>query len=241
VIPVVSFALEALVALLAPPRCASCDASVRLVAAFCPACAGTAVRLQAGPGPPAAAFVYGGAVARAIVRMKYESRPDLARPLGDLLWRALRPHARSLRGVVVVPVPLHVTRLVERGFNQSALLAGRLAAHAGYLEATFQPGALARTKATRQQAALDRPARVTNVAGAFRVRQPAALRGRTVLLVDDVTTTGATFDACEEALAGAGAADVHRIAVASAPQRVEEADKERQALRRPWGYHGAHP
>lgn len=240
-ITVVSFALEAFMALLAPPRCASCDASVRLFAAFCPTCAGTAVRMNAGAGPPVAAFIYGGAVARAIVRMKYESRPDLARPLGDLLWRALRPHARSLRGLVVVPVPLHVTRLVERGFNQSALLARRLAGHAGHLDASFQPGALARTKPTRQQAALDRPARVTNVAGAFRVRQPAAIQGRTILLVDDVTTTGATFDACEEALAGSGAADVRRIAVASAPQRVEEGAKERQALRRPWGYHAGHP
>ena len=237
--PLVSVALEGLLALLAPPRCAGCDAAVRLLAVFCPSCASTAVRItDAGPGLPAAALIYGGAVARAIGRMKYEDRPDLARPLGDLLWRALQPHAEGLRGVVVVPVPLHVTRLVERGFNQSALLAGPLAARLG---APFRPGTLARTRATGQQAALDRAGRITNVAGAFSVRRAGSVRGREVLLVDDVTTTGATLDACEQALADAGAARVQRIALASAPQRVEEAVKDRQALRAAREYHAAHP
>jgi ComF family protein len=237
--PLVSLALEGLLALLAPPRCAGCDAPVHLLAVFCPSCASTAVRIaDEGPGLPAAALVYGGAVARAIGRMKYEGRPDLARPLGDLLWRALQPHAAVLRGVVVVPVPLHVTRLVERGFNQSALLAGRLAARLG---APFRPGALARTRATGQQAALDRAGRITNVAGAFSVRHAGSVRARTVLLVDDVTTTGATLDACEHALASAGIARVQRIALASAPQRVEEGGKDRQALRAAREYHAPHP
>jgi ComF family protein len=220
--PIASFALEALLATLAPPRCAACDAPVRLLAVFCPSCARTAVSAGDGSERPAAALVYGGAVARAITRMKYESRPDLARPLGDLLWRALEPHAASLRGAIVIPVPLHPSRLAERGFNQSALLARPIAQH---LAAPFAPRALERVRETRQQATLERAARVGNVAGAFAVRRghaSALVRDRAVLLVDDVMTTGATLDACARALAGGGVSRVDRVVVAAAPQRVED-------------------
>ena len=160
-----------------------------------------------------AAFVYGGAVARAIGRMKYEDRPDLARPLADLLWRAVEPVADALRGAVVVPVPLHADRLAERGFNQSALLARHVARRLG---ARFGPLALARTRGTLQQASLEREARVANVAGAFVVRDRALVCGRSVLVVDDVQTTGATLDACASALVAAGASSVARAVVAAA-------------------------
>ena len=223
----VSFALEGLLAVLAPPRCAACDARVRWLAVFCPSCARSATSAAEGPGRPSAALVYGGAVARAIARMKYESRPDLARPFGDLLWRALAPHGGSLRGVVVVPVPLHPSRLAERGFNQSALLARRVARH---LSAPFAPRALARTRETQQQATLDRAARVGNVEGAFEVRRGrggAPVRGRAVLLVDDVMTTGATLDACERALGEGGATRVNRVVLAAAPHRVEDPNWDR--------------
>ncbi len=206
-------AFEALVAILAPPRCAACDTRVRLLAAFCPPCGSTAERLSAKPAGATAALAYGGAVARAIVRMKYENRPDLARPLADLLWRALEPLAPSLRESLVVPVPLHPHRLAERGFNQSALIGGRVARR---LRAQFGPMALARARGTLQQAALEREARVANVSGAFVVRDANLVRDRHVLLVDDVQTTGATLDACAAALFGAGASGVTRAVVAAA-------------------------
>jgi ComF family protein len=239
---VISFALEALLATLAPPRCAACDAGVRVLAVFCPPCARTAISTAGGSARPVAALVYGGAVARAIARMKYEARPDLARPLGDLLWRALEPHVASLRGAVVVPVPLHPSRLAERGFNQSALLARPIARR---LAGRFAPRALERTRETRQQATLERAARVGNVEGAFDVRggrAGALVRGRAVLLVDDVMTTGATLDACATALERAGAGRVDRAVLASAPQRVEDDGQDQEALGQPWGYHGRrHP
>ena len=209
-----TLALELFALLLAPARCAACDANVpRRTAVFCSPCASTAdVPLEDDP-RATAAFVYGGAVARAIVRLKYERRPDLARPLGDLLWRALAPRASALTGAVVVPVPLHVTRLAERGFNQSALLGKRLAHQLG---APLLPMALTRSRDTSQQAILGREARLANVADAFRSRQPDRVRGRMVLLVDDVRTTGATLEACEQVLLAAGAAGVVSAVVARA-------------------------
>jgi ComF family protein len=207
-------ALDLFGSLLAPARCAACDARVGVGAAFCAACATEVLRAPAGPhetGSPVAAFLYGGAVATAIARMKYGARPDLARPLGDLLWRALEPCAEALRGVVVVPVPLHPTRLAERGFNQAALLAHRIARHLG---APVAARALVRERDTVRQVVLDRDARLVNVANAFRVRAKAPLRGRAVLLLDDVCTTGATLRACADALRAGGAASVRTAVVA---------------------------
>jgi len=207
-----ALAFDVFASVLAPPRCAACDAPVPRLAVFCPSCAST-VEVGGQGGGDDAAFVYGGAVAQAIVRMKYESRPDLARPLGDLLWRSIAPRAGALRDVLVVPVPLHPSRLAERGFNQSSLLARRVARHLG---APFAPLALARGRDTPKQATLDREARLANVAGAFRTREPARVCGRAVLLVDDVSTTGATLEACAHALRAAGAGAVATAVLARA-------------------------
>jgi ComF family protein len=212
-----SVAFEFVVSLLAPPRCAACDVRVTLGAAFCRGCAASVERARVDDPRTIAAFLYGGAVARAIVRFKYERRPDLARPLGDLLWRAVEPHASALAGAVVVPVPLHRVRLAERGFNQAALIAGRLARHLGSPVACL---ALARVRDTPQQAALDRRTRLANVAGAFRVCVPARVRGRAVLLVDDVCTTGATLGACAHALVEAEAGSVSLAVVARAAENA---------------------
>ncbi len=211
-----SLAFEHVVALLAPPRCAACDDPVAVLATFCAACASTVERAPAGggagsDGSPAAALVYDGAVARAIVRMKYGRRPDLARPFGDILWTAIEPWARQLDGAVVVPVPLHPTRLAERGFNQSALIARGVARRLG---APLRPLALARIRDTPQQAVLEREERLRNVVGAFRVRRSAEVAGRKVLLVDDVCTTGATIGAAAGALREAGAGVVMAAVVA---------------------------
>jgi ComF family protein len=211
--PLASLALEAFAALLAPPRCAACDARVPLLAAFCEACARAVERARIDDAGALAAFVYGGPVARAIARFKYEGRPDLARPLADLLWRAVEPYATALAEAVVVPVPLHRMRLAERGYNQSALLGARLARRLGI---PALPLALARVRDTPRQATLDRAARQANVERAFRVRTPSAVCGRRVLLVDDVWTTGATLGACARALREARSSDVSLAVVARA-------------------------
>ncbi len=208
---VASLLTALLTALVAPPRCTACDAPVRLGVAFCPRCALTLVRCEPREGRWGA-FVYAGAVADAVRRLKFEDRPDLARPLAAG-WGALLPELREARVDVLVPVPLHASRLVERGYNQSALLAGELSAMLGV---PSLPLMLARPVATERQTDLPASARATNVAGAFHVRRPREAAGRRILLVDDVETTGATLDACARALEQAGAARVFAAVVARA-------------------------
>jgi len=204
--------------LLSPPRCAACDVGVSRRRVFCAPCAAT-VETCSTPGGANESDVidlafgyYGGALAQAIRRLKYEDRPDLARPLGELLRGACR--AARIRADVVVPVPLHPRRLVLRGYNQCSLLAARVAPE---LDARLVTSALARAVDTQPQAALDRADRRTNVAAVFVVPVPGAVQGGVVALVDDVSTTGSTLDACCRALLSAGARRVVKLVVARTP------------------------
>ncbi len=117
------------------------------------------------------------------------------------------------RAECVVPVPLHRWRLWRRRFNQAALLARPIAASAGL---PFEPMALVRVRATRSQVGLSRAARAENLGGAFKVPKAEGhrLQGRRVLLIDDVTTTGATANAAARALLRGGAASVDLLTFA---------------------------
>ncbi len=160
-------------------------------------------------------FDDGGTVQRLQHLLKYGNRPTLARDLGRRLGRALLFDGTQPTYDAVVPIPLARPRALERGYNQSASLALGLAAALGQT-GVVQPDALVRSRATRSQTALSRSARWRNVAGAFHVREPEALAGRRVLLVDDVLTTGATLTAAAHALRAAGAeVDLAVFAVAA--------------------------
>ncbi len=195
--------------LVAPPRCAACDALLRREAVFCAPCAAT-VTPMLGEGSANYAFAYyEDAVAAAIRRFKFDGRAYLAAPLGELARRALPPGSGPFD--VIVPVPLHPARLAERGFNQSSLIAKALLKD---VPARFEPLALRRSRPTTQQALLKRKERLSNVQGAIVVRRHKAIEGQRVLLVDDVATTGSTLAACTEALLKARARSVHTLVVA---------------------------
>lgn len=155
-----------------------------------------------------AAAAYVPPLSLAITRMKFEHRPDLAPRLALLFEGAL---ASVVQGSDVVPVPLHRERLLERGFNQSALLARALARHGG---GRFAPELLLRSRDTAQQSRLARAERRANVASAFVAPRP--LGERPLTLVDDVVTTGSTLSACADALRRAGATSIQVVVLAAA-------------------------
>jgi len=217
----VSSLLDTLLHWIYPMDCAACGAPVkdRSLSSFCRPC-WRSIRPIAGPicphcGRPLAsplALVHSptheGVLDQAIRLFKYRGRTALARPLADL---ALAWIDRIPVADIVIPVPLHPSRLREREFNQSLLLADRIAQH---LELPLSFHDLQRIRPTRPQTELDRQERARNVQRAFAVRPAADLNGRRVLLVDDVLTTGATVEACAVALRKAGAEAVSVLTVA---------------------------
>lgn len=217
--------------LLMPPACAACKAPVATAGGLCAGCfaalphlphplctrCGTPMPARAlveevcipcrdQPPPFASArapFGYEGPARALVLRLK-TGREELAL----LMARMMLADAPLAEGALLVPVPLHRWRLVRRGYNQAALLAGALARLTGRVHA---PDLLVRVRATPSTRGLGRAEREANVRGAFAV--PAAgrprLAGAVCVLVDDVLTTGATAAACAAALIAAGAAEVH--------------------------------
>jgi ComF family protein len=230
-----------------PPRCLKCGEVVASDAqgALCPACwqklsflgppccacCGQPFEFDLGPGalcgacierPPAfdrarAVLRYDEASRDLILAFKHADRTSLAPAFGTWLNRA---GAELLaESDLIVPVPLHWSRLFSRRYNQAALLAQALGHVSGK---TVLPDLLIRRRATQKQGHLGRLARQRNVAGAFALnpRKASAAQGRNVLLVDDVVTTGATIANCAKVLRKGGAARIDVLAIA----RVIQAD-----------------
>jgi ComF family protein len=172
----------------------------------CPAC-------RAAPPPWGRLFFhagYDGPLGRLIAAYKFERRLSLGRLLQGLLASAFDP-ARGLPDLIA-PVPLTRRRLLWRGYNQSLELSRLLARRIGR---PIRPKALTRVRATAPQVRLAREARQENVRGAF-AADPAIVAGLHCLVVDDVTTTGATLRECALALLEAGAARVDALVLAKA-------------------------
>ncbi len=144
----------------------------------------------------------------AICMFKYRGKVALARPLAELMITAL---PENLDIDLVMPVPLHPTRLRAREFNQSLLLADQIGRH---LNRPLSPANLVRIAATDPQTTLSRQARLRNLRKAFDIRNPHAISGQRILLIDDVYTTGTTVNECAKTLKKAGAASVTVMTVA---------------------------
>ncbi len=222
---------------LLPPHCLTCDTLVDRPGQFCPACfretqfitaphcltcgapfphaqPGMIVCAGCAADPPPwgearAALAYDAQSRRLVLAFKHSDRTELATALARMMARA--GAALLPRADLLVPVPLHRTRLFARRYNQSALLARALSRLSGV---PHLPDALRRTRATRSLGELSAAARARMLEGAIAVRRPAAVEGRHILLIDDVLTSGATARNCTLALLDAGAAGVDVLVTA---------------------------
>lgn len=158
-----------------------------------------------------AALDYREGARRLVLGLKHGDRMDLIRPAAG--WMAERGLPLLTEGTCLVPVPLHWTRLFLRRFNQAAALAGALAR---IWDVEVLPDALLRTRRTRAQERMTVEERRANMAGALAMnaRRTGAIRGRPVLLVDDVMTSGATLGEASRVLYRAGASEVSVLALA---------------------------
>ena len=165
--------------------------------------------------------------------LKYERVTPAARPLGKMLAQAISELQPSFGEgkLLLVPVPLHRNRSRARGFNQAELIA-HAAMKAIGRELEFAPELLIRKRETISQVGLSREERIENMRDAFRVRDSRRVRGRSVIVVDDVMTTGTTVSECARVLQQAGAKRVWAATVARAfhgadlPQAAEDDQQE---------------
>ncbi len=192
------------------PVCQRCAATVGPytdTSAGCPECRGHGLRFDAA----VRLGRYTGKLRRCCLDFKLSRNellaPALARVLMERRGEALRACAAGL----VVAVPLHFMRRLQRGFNQAESLARHIAAE---LQVPHRSRILKRTRTTLPQSELKRDDRLENVRGAFRARPAAELRGATVLLVDDILTTGATCSEAARALKALGARRVVVVVLA---------------------------
>ncbi|WP_425058511.1 hypothetical protein SCACP_31670 [Sporomusa carbonis] len=210
--------LEAVISLIFPRRCPACRqwAGSR---GWCQACiARIAKARQVAPAVHNLAWLdeclaaaeYTGAVRNLIRDMKFRRQTRHAGRLGSLLDVALaRGRYRDIQAVV--PVPLNRERFKERGFNQTAVIFKPWAARQGFVWLE----ALERTRPTLPQWELSLNERRKNIKGAFAVTRPELVQGKSILLVDDIFTSGITMDECARALKQAGAVTVKGLALAA--------------------------
>ncbi|HTV32606.1 MAG TPA: ComF family protein [Methylocella sp.] len=154
-----------------------------------------------------------GPIRQLVHRLKYGDRMELAKPMGA--WMARAGSELLTEADLIVPIPLHKSRLTWRRFNQAQALAQSISSRCGV---PTDPLSLVREKPTPSQVGLSRPQRALNLQGAFRVRpeRVAQIAGRAIVLIDDVMTSGATANAAARALLRAGSARVDVLVFARA-------------------------
>jgi len=232
--------MQSVLRMIYPPQCASCDAPAAEDFALCAGCwretpfiEGLVCDKCGAPLPGEdddttalcdgcmaverpwaqgrAALLYRDNARRMVLALKHGDRPDLSRAAAPWLARAARPLLTD--DTLIVPIPIHWSRLLKRRYNQSAELARALARET---ELEFGPDLLVRTRRTRPHDGMDRETRFANMEAAIapHPKRRRTLERRNMLLLDDVMTSGATFHAATQACVKAGARSVRVLSLA---------------------------
>lgn len=190
-----------------PPVCQKCGTPSE--SNQCPECERREFAFEFARG----AGTFDGILRGAIHALKYQNRIVMAEPLGAILARCFPTTRIAGKVDLAIPIPIHKSRLVERGFNQAAELARVLCKRTGL---PLDTSNLYKCRSTRPQADLPFEERLINLEGAFAIRKPECVQGRRILLIDDVMTTGSTFHEAARTLKEAGARQVFAYTLARA-------------------------
>ena len=203
--------------------CLECAGALPLISApYCPRCGAPDIENShlctlVNPGRnfhlARSAAVFDEQVQKLIHRLKYQRRRHIGTYFGEKLGKMIEKDEQVAHISWLVPVPLHRTRLRERGYNQSDFVTQGIST---ITKLPIQTGILERTRNTRSQTKLSQDERAVNMRDVFRVTDRAAVKNQRIGLVDDVMTTGSTFDSCAGALLEAGAEKVFALAIARA-------------------------
>jgi len=184
-----------------PHICQRCGAVLKSGGAHCYACRGSKAKKYKCQ-IIRAAFVFNTSSRGLVHALKYAGADYAAQEMGEKMLSCFSQHVELAQADLIMPVPLHPKKQRTRGYNQSELLARVFAAQLGLPLDTVS---LVRVRDTVSQTTLGRQGRLQNMLGAFACLCPARVKGKTVLLIDDVATTGATLEGCAVALKQAGA------------------------------------
>ena len=193
-----------------PPVCSKCGRKmfgVSVERLLCADCRSTRVYYDAGY----SGYIYAQALRELLHLFKYGRKRYLGSVLGKLMLDYVREHADGFVYDAIVPVPLHWRRYFSRGFNQATSLARPLSKQ---FRIPILKRNLRRVRYTRPQVSLPRKERKSNIVNAFKIRHPAKVAGKKLLLIDDVITTGATLNECARVLKDAGASEVTILTLA---------------------------
>ncbi len=183
------------------PFCNKCGIPCDPTHYYCPECQQREFHFDSA----CSAGVFDGVLRDAIHALKFSNHIVMAQPLGELMARCFTETRLAGKVDVAVPIPIHRSRLLERGFNQSEELARVLCER---VSLPLETRAIVKTKKTKDQVDLPEDRRFANLEGSFFVTSPNAIAGKRVLLIDDVMTTGATLNEAAKTLREAGASAV---------------------------------
>ena len=201
--------------------CSACFSKIRLhQTLFCPVCRARLAENKrichknSGYFLGAAAQYEEGLVKKIIWRLKYEKKPAAAQPLGKILAIYLQSLKLTTKDYLIIPVPLHPKKEHQRGFNQSLLIAKIISKNFNW---ELSSDCLLKIENTPPQMEIkDWEQRQENIAGSFTVAKPELIAGKNILLIDDVVTSGSTFNESVKILKAAGARKIIAVAVAKA-------------------------